>query len=217
LKQQAIGIFGGSFNPIHYGHLRSAIELKERLQLSEVRLVPCYWPPHKTTPVALAQHRLAMVHLAVKDQPELVVDEREFQRSDQPSYTLDTLTHIRAEMGPDISLCLLLGMDALLGLPSWHQWQQLFDYAHLVVIPRPNWTGPDKQSRIGRFIQARMARNRQALLSQASGKLWLQPCTPIAVSASQIRQLISQGKDASHLLPARVWDYIQSHQLYRSA
>ena len=137
---QPIGLFGGAFDPIHYGHLRTAFELWQALKLSEVRFLPTGNPPHRTELHASAELRLAMVKAAVADQPAFVVDDREVRRSGL-SYSVDTLTELRAEH-PDRSLCLVLGMDAFLGLPTWHRWRELLDLTHVVVAHRPGWKAP---------------------------------------------------------------------------
>src|SRR5204863_186003 len=130
-----IGIFGGTFDPIHYGHLRTAFELWQTLKLAEVRFMPSGNPPHRVRTLADAALRVQMVRVAVADQPAFIVDDREVRRAGA-SYTFDTLTELRRE-NPERSLCLLLGMDAFLGLPSWHRWRELFELAHVVVAHRP--------------------------------------------------------------------------------
>ncbi|MDE2052430.1 MAG: nicotinate-nucleotide adenylyltransferase, partial [Gammaproteobacteria bacterium] len=137
---QPIGLFGGTFDPIHYGHLRTAFELWQELRLAEVRFLPTGSPPHREQPLADAELRLRMVQAAVADQPAFVVDDREVRRTGI-SYSVDTLTELRAEY-PDRSLCLLLGMDAFLGLPNWHRWRDLLGLAHIVVAHRPGWKAP---------------------------------------------------------------------------
>ncbi|HEV7448137.1 MAG TPA: nicotinate-nucleotide adenylyltransferase, partial [Steroidobacteraceae bacterium] len=137
---QPIGLFGGTFDPIHYGHLRTAFELWQELRLSEVRFMPTGSPPHREQPYAAPELRLAMVKAAVASQPAFVVDDREIRRTGV-SYSVDTLTEVRNEF-PDRSLCLLLGMDAFLGLPNWHRWRELLDLAHIVVAHRPGWKAP---------------------------------------------------------------------------
>ena len=137
-----IGIFGGTFDPIHYGHLRSALEVKDIFGLNEVRLIPCASPPHREQPAVTAEMRLQMLELAIKNQPGLKIDTRELDRhkvSDQtPSYMVDTLKSLRQEF-PAEPLLLFIGTDAFKHLTSWHQWQQLFDYAHIVVMTRPGF------------------------------------------------------------------------------
>ncbi|HEV7800113.1 MAG TPA: nicotinate (nicotinamide) nucleotide adenylyltransferase, partial [Burkholderiales bacterium] len=127
-----IGIFGGTFDPIHYGHLRLAEELAEAAKLGEVRFVPSGTPPHRARPGADAHHRVEMARLATAGNPRFVVDDRETQRAG-PGYTYDTLTELRQQVGKQRPLALLLGADAFLDLATWHRWHQLFDLAHIVV------------------------------------------------------------------------------------
>ena len=139
---QPIGLFGGTFDPIHFGHLRPAFELCQALKLAEVRFMPAGSPPHRSPTLANAELRLAMVKAAVAGEKSFVVDDREVRRSGA-SYSVDTLTELRAEF-PDRSLCLMLGMDAFLGLPNWHRWREILDLAHVVVWHRPGWKAPEK-------------------------------------------------------------------------
>ena len=133
-----IGLLGGTFNPVHNGHLRSAVEVRERLALDELRLVPSARPPHRAAPEVTAEQRLAMVQLALAGSDELQVDARELQRS-SPSWTVDTLASLRAELGPQAVVFFILGWDAFCGLPGWHRWQELLELAHLVVLQRPDF------------------------------------------------------------------------------
>ena len=137
-----VGVFGGTFNPVHYGHLRSALELVERLGLEQLRLMPSAQPPHRQAPACSAEHRAAMVALAVEGEPRLACDMRELQRPGE-SYTIDSLIELRGELGTRIGLCMVLGCDAVLGITQWRRWQELLDWAHIVVIARPGWTLPD--------------------------------------------------------------------------
>ena len=151
-----MGIFGGTFDPIHYGHLRTAFELWQSLKLAEVRFLPTGIPPHRERTLADAALRVEMVRAAVADQPAFVVDDREVRRAGA-SYTVDTLTELRAEH-PHRSLCLLLGMDAFLGLPAWHRWRELFELAHVVVAHRPGWKAPTQGKRVPSGRKTRAAR-----------------------------------------------------------
>jgi len=137
---EPIGLFGGTFDPIHYGHLRTAFELWQLLKLSQVRFLPTGNPPHREAPLASSELRLEMVRAAVAGQPGFAVDDREIRRSGV-SYSVDTLTDLRREH-PQRSLCLLLGMDAFLGMPTWHRWREIFELAHVVVAHRPGWKAP---------------------------------------------------------------------------
>ena len=133
-----IGVFGGTFDPIHYGHLRLAEELADRLQLGEVRIVPARVPPHRAAPKVTSSHRLEMVRLACAGNPRFLVDDRECRR-EGPSYTVDTLLGLRAELAADTPLCLLMGVDAYLALTTWSRWERLYDLAHIVIAHRPGF------------------------------------------------------------------------------
>ncbi len=140
MPEAPIGLFGGTFDPIHYGHLRTAFELLQALKLSQVRFLPTGSPPHREVPMAEPVLRLQMVRAAVAAQSGFVVDDREIRRQGL-SYSIDTLTELRADF-PQHSLCLLLGMDAFLGLPTWHRWREIFELCHVVVAHRPGWKAP---------------------------------------------------------------------------
>ena len=137
-----MGLLGGTFNPIHHGHLRLALELYERLDLAEVRFIPSAYPPHRKQPSVSSQLRLKMVQAAIADVPGLKVDDRELWRSG-PSYTVDTLSDLRDDY-PHQPLCLILGMDAFMGLPYWYQWERLIHLAHFLVVVRPDTVLPKK-------------------------------------------------------------------------
>lgn len=151
-----IGLLGGTFDPVHHGHLRIALEAKEALGLTEVRFIPCRQPPHRGDASATAQQRLDLLRLACGDMPGFAVDTRELERPG-PSYMVDTLASLRAERG-DEPLCLILGWDAFLGLPGWHRWQNLLDYAHLAVVQRPGstdrvgWVEPSLPIELARWV-----------------------------------------------------------------
>lgn len=209
----AVGILGGTFDPIHFGHLRPALELMETLGLAEVRLIPCGRPPHRNPPRASAAARLAMLQLAVAGQPGLRVDARELERPG-PSYMVDTLASLRAELGAT-PLCLLLGSDAFLGLPQWHRWQDLLALAHLVVMHRPGW-GLDESlpAPLAPLVAARQVHEAAALAVQPAGSILLTPVTPLDISATAIRALVAAGRSPRYLLPDAVWDHIRTHGLY---
>jgi len=132
VNNMSVALFGGTFNPIHNGHLRIAVELAEQLDVESLRMIPCALPPHREALTVSAEQRLQMLKAAIENQPRLVADEIELQRQG-PSYTIDTLRQVRAEITSDTPLYLCLGMDVLATIDSWHQWQQLTDYCHLVI------------------------------------------------------------------------------------
>ena len=144
-----IGILGGTFDPVHFGHLRPALEARQALGLDEIRLIPCNVPPHRPQPFASARQRLTMLQGAIAGHAGFVIDERELHR-DGPSYTLDTLLSLHADI-KGVDLCLLLGMDAFRGLTSWHRWHELIDHCHIVVMTRPDATFPER-GELGTFI-----------------------------------------------------------------
>lgn len=203
-----IGIFGGTFDPVHYGHLRSALELGELFELDHVRLIPCAQPVHRNEPMASAVRRLDMLHLATASQTDLIVDAQELERTGG-SYTFDTLTALRHEY-PDIPLLLFIGSDAFNDLATWYRWQELFDLAHIVVITRPDT--PLKP--LNSFFKTRVTHNKQEL-KQLAGYLFFQQITQLAISATAIRGMIAAQQNPRFLLPDAVIDYITQHQLYQ--
>ena len=212
MKRGPIGLFGGTFNPIHYGHLRTALELRERLGLSEVRLLPCASPPHRAVPECSAPQRAELVSLAVADVPGLVSDARELSRRG-PSYTVDTLAELRAEWGPSQSLVLIIGSDVLPGLDSWHRWRELLTLAHLIVVARPGRGLPEGGVVMDR-LQQYLTRDSAVLQHTAAGSVLLQSLRPLAIAATDIRELIAAGRSPRYLLPDAVWQRIQAAGLY---
>lgn len=206
-----IGLLGGTFNPVHIGHLRAALEVTEFMGLDELRLVPSARPPHRQAPQVSAEQRLAMVELAVAGEPRLKVDDRELKR-DKPSYTVDTLESLRGELAAHDQLFLLLGWDAFCGLPSWHRWQELLDHCHLLVLQRPD-ADSEAPEALRDLLAARSVSDPLSLQGP-DGQISFIWQTPLAVSATQIRQLLAAGKSARFLLPDAVLAYIQAQGLY---
>lgn len=207
-----VGVFGGTFDPVHYGHLRTALELVEQLQLQQLRLMPCAVPPHREPPACAARHRAAMVELAVAGEPRLVCDTRELGR-EGVSYTIDSLVELRRELGEGHSLCLVMGCDAVLGITTWHRWQELLDWAHVVVIARPGWQLPVAGPVADWLRQHRLA-DRRPLRERPNGGTLIEELRPLAISSTEIRRLLAAGRSPRYLLPQAVLDYIQSHKLY---
>ncbi|MGZ4958132.1 MAG: nicotinate-nucleotide adenylyltransferase [Methylomonas sp.] len=205
-----IGVYGGTFNPVHYGHLRTALEVRALFKLDELRLIPCRLPPHRELPDVPGEMRLQMLQIAAGGAPEFRVDRRELDR-EGPSYMVDTLRSLRAE-NPDKPLLLFIGADAFAGLESWHQWQRLFDHAHVVVMTRPGF----KRQPLSEFLQQRVIADRTALSVRPAGCLFFQPVTLLDISATQIREIIATGGDPRFLLPDAVLAFIQQHQLYQA-
>jgi nicotinate-nucleotide adenylyltransferase len=208
-----IGILGGTFDPVHLGHLRTAVEVIERCRLSSLRLMPCGMPPHRPPPVAGADLRLRMLRAALAGEPRLAVDERELQRPG-PSYMVDSLASLRAEFGTR-GLCLVLGADAFLGLPSWKRWREICDLAHLIVLRRP---GCEIQvdGELRDLLAARASDDITALHRAAAGVIRIEPVTQLDISSSAIRALVAAGDDPRYLVPDAVRDIILSTGCYRN-
>jgi nicotinate-nucleotide adenylyltransferase len=196
-----IGIFGGTFDPIHFGHLRPAFELSQALKLAEVRFLPAGNPPHRQATLASAELRLAMVKAAVAGEKRFVVDDREVRRTGA-SYSVDTLTELRAEF-PDRSLCLMLGMDAFLGLPDWHRWRDILDLAHVVVWHRPGWKAP-VHGPLGEVMVDRGTGAIRELHEQKAGRIYIHAVTQLEIASTQLRQVIVSGTDPRYLVPDEV-------------
>lgn len=206
-----IGILGGTFDPVHHGHLRPALELLEQLPLGELRLVPCRVPPHRNQPQATAEQRAAMLELAIAGQAGFILDRRELQR-DGPSYMVDTLDSLRQEF-PTHPLCLILGQDAFASLHHWHRWQSLSELAHLVVLQRPGYT-PTWPTPVAALLRQRQLQHPKQLRQQPAGGVLVQPCSQLEISATGIRQQLAAGYSARYLLPHLVMDFIANHRLY---
>lgn len=214
MRQQAQGIFGGTFDPVHFGHLRAAIEARERLDLEAITFVPAGTPPHRDPPRASAGHRLNMLRVATGDRSELVVDDREVRRGGV-SYMVDTLQGLRAD-APTMPLLLLIGQDAANALDSWHCWRRLFDLAHIVIMRRPDsrhrYSAP-----LSDMIQPRLVASAEFLRTSSAGCVLPLEVTQLDISSTRIRDIIASGGSPGFLLPDAVIDYIGRHRLYRGS
>ncbi len=208
-----VGVFGGTFNPVHNGHLRSALELVERLQLTQMRLMPSAQPPHRAAPECSAAHRAAMVALAVAGEPRLVCDTRELQRAGN-SYTIDSLIELRGELGVATGLCMVMGCDAVLDITQWHRWQELLDWAHIVVIARPGWELP-RTGEVAQWLEAHRVEDSRSLRQWPAGRIAVEELRPLEISSTEIRDILAAGRSARYLLPQSVLDYIQMNTLFR--
>jgi nicotinate-nucleotide adenylyltransferase len=206
-----ICILGGTFDPVHFGHLRPALEVQQALEVDRVHLLPCRIPPHREMPRLGGQQRLLLLRLAIASEPHLGIDERELHR-DGPSYMVDTLRSLRAEIG-ERPLCLALGMDALLGLDRWHRWEELLDLCHLVVMQRPGNEWPQDGELAARVRRARVT-DVPALYRAAAGCVLAVPVTQMAVSATGIRELLRAGRNARYLMPEAVMERILKENWY---
>jgi len=218
-KRKTLGVFGGTFDPIHRAHLQMARELQQRLQLDEMRLLPCHIPPHRQAPGVSSEHRALMVALAIEEENSkssdvkaLSVDTRELKR-DRRSYTIDTLKDLRDELGQSHSICLCMGMDSLASLDKWYCWHELLTYSHIVVAARPGYEIPEVGG-LANWIKENRTSPEQ-LHKSSRGALVIEQCSLLAISATEIRIRIQDGKDISHLLPESIERFIKLEGLYK--
>ena len=213
----AIGLFGGTFDPIHFAHLRLAEEVADRFGLEQVHFIPTAVPPHRNEPSASPAHRLAMTRLAIQGNPRFAVDDRELSRAGT-SYTIDTLSEIRSALG-DRPLCLLMGADAFVALTTWHRWDELFDLAHIVVARRPGFPLEHLTSSLPDALRAQYLRRHSADLAAMkatpAGNIFAHELTALDVSATELRALIKRDASLRYLLPDAVIAYIDEHKLYK--
>jgi nicotinate-nucleotide adenylyltransferase len=188
-----LGIFGGTFDPIHYGHLSAAWQVYQTFKLTELRFMPCNHPPHRAAPVASSEHRLNMLKLAIKDIPGFTIDDRELKTNDI-SYTVTSLTSIRNEIGAE-PLCLILGADAFNQIHTWHEFEKIFKLADIIVLGRPDITV--KQNKMNNM-----------------GRVFFEHNTLLDISASHIRNMLHNNLKPKFLLPDAVLDYIKREHLY---
>ena len=211
-----VGLLGGTFDPIHFGHLRLGEEMAEALDLAEVRFLPSGTPPHRPPPVAPATARREMVRLAIAGNPRFVLDDFEVFKT-TPGYMVDTLAARRAELGPDTPLVLLLGADAFAGLDRWRDWPRLFELAHLAVAERPgsgDWLAA-LPAGLAAVWQQRHTKRRADLHDRAAGAIWRQPITALDIAAARLRAALAAGRSVRYLTPDPVIDYLHQHTLYR--
>lgn len=212
-QRMSVAIMGGTFDPIHNGHLRTAVDIVDRFHFTELRLVPCFQPVHKSHPSISAAQRLEMVSLAVQAHPHLLVDPREIERTGS-SYTIDTLIELRKELGKEASITMVVGMDSFLSLPSWYQWERILNYAHILVVSRPGWQ-PKFGIELQDLVEKSRANTAAELQSAPAGKIHMETLTELGISSSMIRSLREQNKSIAYLLPESVHAYIDQHTLYQ--
>jgi len=211
LLPEPLALFGGTFDPVHYGHLRCADEARKKLKLNSLYLLPASIPPHRTTPRATAEQRMGMLQLAQAEFSQLLIDDREYRR-EGPSYMVDTLQELRQEF-PQRPLLLLLGQDAANELHSWHDWQQLFTLAHIVILTRPGQKESYRQD-LARQMHRREVSDVQELATTEAGAVLKLEVTPIDISATTIKSIIRLGRSPRSMLPDAVLEYIEHQQLY---
>lgn len=209
---ESIGILGGTFDPIHFGHLRPALDVAEQLDLDRIHLIPSARPPHRKQPLATPEQRLTMLHLAVKNNPKFVVDDRELH-CEGSSYTIDTLLSLRQDY-PESPLYLMLGTDAFAHIQTWHRWDELLDLAHIVVMQRADGT-VTMAKELEVFCQQHLAESADPL--RPAGIIWPVNVTQLTISATDIRNKIARGDNAQFLLPDAVIRLIGMLALYKES
>jgi nicotinate-nucleotide adenylyltransferase len=211
----SLGILGGTFDPVHKGHLQLAADACKKLGLAQVLWIPSANPPHRDQPGTPAEQRLAMVALAIRGRTQFVLDDCEVRRN-EPSYTVVTLEYLRSRHGTQRPLVLLLGIDAFLGLHTWHRWRELYSLAHIAVATRPGFSlqANDMAPELRAEYEKRLDPAGKTLATQVAGSIVPFAITPVDVSASEIRRRLSKGEKVANLLPDAVLDYIAANHLY---
>lgn len=209
--QQLTGIFGGTFDPIHHGHLRLVVELLEQMHFAEIKMLPCGRPALKPSSKAAAAHRLTMLGLALLQQDQITIDDRELKR-DTVSFTYDSLAAIRAESG-DKPLALIIGNDVIREFDQWHRWQELLSLAHIIIVSRPNYALPTT-GRVATWLAEHMTDNKEDLYKKPCGKIMICSIPLLAISASDIRRRIADNLSIRYLVPDAVWEYISNEGIY---
>ncbi len=214
IDRRPVALFGGTFDPVHFGHLRVAWEVAEQLDC-EVRLLPSAQPPHRGMPGASADDRARMLELALTGQDRLRLDRRELDRAG-PSYSFDTLAELRAELGPEQPLIFVVGADAFRALPHWHRWRELTGLAHLVAMTRPRQRLDKLDPELHRAMAGRWTGMVERLRGEPAGRVLVVRVTPLAISSSLIRASLAAGRSPLYLLPPPVLAHIRKRKLYSS-
>lgn len=208
-----IGIFGGTFDPVHYGHIKPALSIKQVLNLTQLRFIPNRFPPHREMPWLNVEQRLSLLKLALKDYADVVIDERELNR-DGPSFMVDTLKSLIDDF-PDEDLCLIVGLDAFMGITTWFQWRSLFDLCHLVVTTRPGFNESAISDQMStedyRFLSAKMVEHTDALRPRETGKILLKSVPQLDISSTQIRAKLLNNESVGAWLPAAVSEQLRGY------
>jgi nicotinate-nucleotide adenylyltransferase len=211
-SNMSVALFGGTFNPIHFGHLNLANSLADYLHIQSVRMIPCAIPPHREALSVSAEQRLAMLNLAIADNPALVADDLELKRA-CTSYSIDTVEIVRQEIGATKPLFFCIGMDALTSIDSWHRWTELLGYCHLVVCLRPNYQMPSEGA-LATWIENYLCDDLTQIKKQSHGCIHLCKIPLLDISSTAIRDSIKYAKNIDHMTPEPVVNYIKQHSLY---
>ena len=206
-----IGIFGGTFDPVHYGHIKPALAVKQKLKLAQIRFIPNRTPPHRESPWLNVEQRLSLLTTALSDVPDVIIDQRELNRVG-PSYMVDTLLSLKDDF-PGESFVLIIGMDVFFGIATWHRWKSLFDLCHMVVTTRPGFEQSEIASHMSaedyRFLADKITDDVNALMLQETGKILLQSVPQLDISATQIRDKLLGGEDVSQWMPEQAYQELR--------
>lgn len=206
-----IGVYGGTFDPIHYGHLRPALDVLNQLKLDHVRFIPCFIPVHRAHPQVSSEQRCQMIELAIKDQPKFILDKREIERQG-PSFMVDTLCSLKADF-PQAVLVLMMGTDAFSKFLSWHESEAILELANLAIMHRPKEPLPS-QGKLAQWLDERLVTQLTLSPQQSAGQIVEVEVTQLDLSATRLRELLKQGESTDYLMPQTVIDYIKQHKLY---
>lgn len=207
-------LFGGTFDPIHYGHLRPVEALAEQVELEKVILLPNHVPPHRPQPEASPLQRLEMVKLAIQDNPLFTIDTRELEKN-SPSYTIETLTQLRQEMGTTQPLAFIIGQDSLLSINTWYGWEQILNNCHLLVCARPGYATQFTDPIMQAWLSQHQTLDPAQLKQTANGFIFIGNTPLVNISATQIREKLSAGESCRDLIPEAVLQYIHQQRLYQ--
>lgn len=211
-KRALLGLFGGTFDPVHYGHLKPVLQAAKQLDIAQISLIPCHIPPHKNMPKAANHHRLKMLEIVCRLHPQFILDDREIQ-SNAKSYTVQTLRHIHLEH-PNHTLCFFIGMDSLLSFNKWYQWRDILKLCHLVVCRRPQLSA-SSTAQISSELVSLICEDATLLNSSSYGKIFIADTEPVNISSTEIRDKNKVNKNICETMPQAISDYIDQHQLYR--
>lgn len=210
-REKGIAVLGGTFDPIHKGHLTIANNLLEKLPISEVCFIPCKQTVLKPYAQASAQQRLAMMAIALRNHPDFVIDCCEIDRQ-SPSYSVETLLYLRTQQ-PNVPIFFVIGMDAFINLPQWHRWQEILELSHLIIVNREGSVIPKNEPLAG-LIEKHLIVKSCELLERETGAILFLHIPPVLVSSTKIRNMIASGKDPTDYISKEVWRYIKDEQLY---
>lgn len=213
-QTRRIGILGGSFDPIHFGHIKPSLELIDKFQLQQIRFVPCKVSPFKEATHTSDMHRWNMVNLITGNHEQLIADARELER-DTPSYSFSTLQEMRAELEQSTKLFWILGADALAGLPNWHKADEIMQLCHVLVLRRASYDA-DKIVQETDWLQAYVSSDVSRLEQDDCGTIFITDTQMLEISSTAIRESIQAGEQPKYMLPGGVWNYIKRNELYQN-